>query len=239
MQSAITSEYVPLLIIIAGAVFVHVCFQLSVSVLTRLSSHTIGTGKSQHRLLGLSFCYILGVMVATTAVVLGVAAKLAWLSTLNAEWPSWIVVGLLPVIGLITILFYYRRDRGTQLWLPRPFTDYLMSRAKKTRSGIEAAMLGAATVVGELPFILAPIGIVALWIYFLAPAQAWLIFSTAYAAVIALPLVFLALYISSGHKISAVQHWRERNKAFLQWTSGLALILLDLYLMSYMLKGVQ
>ena len=32
----------PMLLILLGAVFVHACFQLSVSVLTLLSSHTIG-----------------------------------------------------------------------------------------------------------------------------------------------------------------------------------------------------
>jgi len=77
MQNALLSESFPLLLILVGAVFVHACFQLSVSVLTRLSSHTIGTGKSQQRLLSLSFCYILGVVVATASVVLGVSASLA------------------------------------------------------------------------------------------------------------------------------------------------------------------
>ena len=112
MQNAFTSETFPLLLILAGAVFVHACFQLSVSVLTRLSSHTIGAGRSQRRLLNLSLCYILGVLVATASVVLGVSAKLAWLSSLDSEIPTLIVVGLLPVIGLLVIGFYYRRRQG-------------------------------------------------------------------------------------------------------------------------------
>ena len=239
MLNALTSESGPLLLIFAGAVFVHACFQLSVSVLTRLSSHTIGAGKSQRRLLVLSLCYIVGVIVATSAATLGVAAKLTWIATFGGEWPVWLVTGLLPLIGILTILFYYRRDRGTKLWLPRPFIDYLMGRAKKTHSGIEAGMLGAATVVGELPFLLAPIGIVGLWISLFAPIEQWGSLSLLYAFVVSLPLVFLALYISSGHKISAVQNWRERNKTFLQWTSGIALILLDVYILSYVVRGTQ
>jgi hypothetical protein len=237
MQNALPSESFPLLLILVGAVFVHACFQISVSVLTRLSSHTIGTGKSQRRLLSLSLCYILGVVIATASVVLGVSAKLAWLSSIQAELPGFIVVGLLPIVGLLVILFYYRRDKGTKLWLPRPFVDYLMERAKKTRSGVEASMLGAATVVGELPFILAPVGIASLWISTLDPSASWLALSLGYAFVVSLPLVFLALYISSGHKISEVQNWRERNKLFLQWTSGASLVLLAVFIMSYHLKG--
>lgn len=239
MLNALTSESGPLLLILLGAVFVHACFQLSVSVLTRLSSHTIGAGKSQRRLLGLSLCYILGVVLATASVTLAIAAKLAWLATFDESWPVLAVVGLLPLIGLLVVLFYYRRDKGTQLWLPRVFIDYLMGRAKKTRSGVEAGMLGAATVVGELPFILAPVGIVSLWVSQLAPNGNWLGLSILYAVMVSLPLLFLTLYISSGHKISAVQNWREHNKTFLQWTSGGALILLDAYIVSYILKGVQ
>lgn len=239
MQDALTSETGPLILILVGAVFVHACFQLSVSVLTRLSSHTIGAGKSHQRLLGLALCYTLGVIVATSSVMLAVSAKLAWLSTMNESWPSLTVIGLLPVIGLLVILFYYRRKRGTTLWLPRPFVDYLMERAKKTRSGVEAGMLGAATVVGELPFILAPIGIAALWSTFAAPVSEWVVYSLAYAFLISLPLFFLTLYISSGHKISSVQDWRERNKTFLQWTSGVALLLLDIFIISYVLWRPQ
>lgn len=238
-MNTLASEYFPLLLIIAGAVFVHACFQLSVSVLTRLSSHTIGTGKSQRQLLGLSLCYILGVVVATASVALGVAAKLSWLATIDSTLPTTLVVSLLPAIGLLVIAFYYRRDKGTKLWLPRPFIDYLMDRAKKTRSGVEAGMLGAATVVGELPFILAPVGIMSLIISLLAPSTSWLLYSLGYAVAVSLPLIFVALYISSGHKISTVQTWRERNKSFLQWTSGVALVLLDAFIVSYILKGAQ
>lgn len=238
IMNTLASESLPLLLILVGAVFVHACFQLSVSVLTRLSSHTIGAGRSQHRLLALSFCYILGVIVATASIVLAVSAKLVWLSELDPELPSLVVLGLLPIIGLLVIGFYYRRDRGTKLWLPRVFIDYLMDRAKKTRSGVEASMLGAATVVGELPFILAPIGIVSLLFTALTPTSSWLGLSTVYGLAAALPLVFLALYISSGHKISSVQSWRERNKTFLQWTSGISLFLLEAFILSYLAKGV-
>ena len=236
-MNSLVSESMPLLLILVGALFVHGSFQLGVSVLTRLSSHTIGKSKSPRQLLGLSLHYILGVIVATTSVVLGATTTFAWLKSITSELPNLLVMGLLPVIGLLVIGFYYRRDKGTQLWLPRPFIDYLMNRAKKTHSGVEAAMLGAATVVGELPFIIAPIGIVSLWIAALTPQSSWLGLGLLYSSLASLPLVFLALYISSGHKISAVQRWREQNKSFLQWTSGLALILLDAFIVSYMLKG--
>lgn len=233
MQNAFTSETMPLLIILVGAVFVHACFQLSVSVLTRLSSHTIGRGKSPQKLLKLSLAYVVGVIIATTSIGLAMSVFFVWLASYDLRWPTFVVIGLLPVVGLLVMGFYYRRDRGTRLWLPRPIIDYLMDRAKKTHSATEASMLGIATVVGELPFIIAPVSIVALWVSAIVPVPNWLELSIAYAVIVSLPLVFLTLYLSSGHKLSTVQNWRERNKSFLQWTSGIALILLDVYLVSY------
>jgi hypothetical protein len=58
----------------------------------------------------------------------------------------------------------------------------------------------------------------------------WLAISAVFAVLVSLPLLFVSLYISSGHKISTVQRWRESAKHFLRWTSALALVILTVYL---------
>ena len=73
----------PMLLILLGAVFVHACFQLSVSVLTLLSSHTIGRRLPNARLLNLNFWYILGSIVTrtvdpVTARTTTLRANLSW-----------------------------------------------------------------------------------------------------------------------------------------------------------------
>lgn len=221
----------PMLLILLGAVFVHACFQLSVSVLTLLSSHTIGRRMSHHRLLNLSFWYVLGVVVTITGLLLMTIAAERTLMATDARVATLLTLGVLPLIALLMVLFYYRRGKGTQLWLPRPAADYITARAKKTKSGVEAFALGTTTVVAELPFAIAPLAIAAFMLHGFA-SEKWLALSLLYAVAVALPLIFVGLYLAGGHKISSVQRWREDAKDFLKWTSAAALILLTLYLLT-------
>lgn len=219
----------PMLLILLGAVFVHACFQLSVSVLTLLSSHTIGRRLPHHRLLSLSFWYVLGVITAITGLLLVAIAFERTLAATDARVAAILTLSILPVVALLTVLFYYRRGKGTQLWLPRPAAEYITTRAKKTRSSVESFALGMTTVVVELPFAIAPLAIAAFTLHGFA-SQKWLGLSLLYAVVVALPLIFVGLYLAGGHKVSAVQRWREESKDFLKWASAAALVLLTLYL---------
>lgn len=215
-------------LIAVGALFVHVCYQLSVSVLTHFSTHRLSRRTSDTRLLALGFSYSFGVIV-TTALVVTALASLAQFASSDSHLFVAIVVGLAPFIGLATVLWYYRKGEGTRLWLPRPVARYLLERSKKTRSLFEATILGAATVCGELPFLVGPI----LFITYLisqAPPTHWLSWSLAYSTVAAMPLLITTMYFTSGHSVARVQKWREINKSFLQWTSGITLILLTIYL---------
>lgn len=228
----------PMLLILMGAVFVHACFQLSVSVLTLLSSHTIGRRLPNSRLLNLNFWYILGSIVTIALLQLGAIALVRAAITHNATITSVITLTLVPLVALLMTLFYYRRGRGTQLWLPRPAAEYVTTRAKKTKSSIEAFMLGTATAFTELPFIIAPLAITALTLEGFASAK-WFTLSLLYALAVCLPLIFVALYLSSGHKISSVQRWREDSKDFLKWTSAAALVLLTVYLAVLQFGGIS
>jgi hypothetical protein len=216
------------LLLVVGILFVHICYQLSVSVLTHFSSHSLSRRVSEKRLLLLGSSYGLGAVITTSLIITG----LVTLSSFTADKSQTlmtIAVGLAPFIGLATILWYYRRGKGTRLWLPRPIADYLLKRSKKTKSAVEASMLGAATVVGELPFLFGPL----LFIAFLIsrePGASWIVWSSLYSILAYLPLLFVTMYLTSGHSIARVQRWREENKSFLQWTSGVTLVLLTIYL---------
>ena len=182
----------PLLLILLGAVFVHACFQLAVSVLTLLSSHTIGRRLSNNRLLTLNFWYILGVIVMITLLALGAMAVQRWALTNAGENITLVTLGLIPLVALLMVLFYYRRGRGTRLWLPRPAADYITGRAKRTKSSVEAFSLGMTTAVTELPFALAPLAIVALAFQGFSTDQ-WLRLALSYALAVTLPLMFVAI----------------------------------------------
>lgn len=215
------------LLLVMGALFVHACYQLSVSVLTHFTSHSLSRQTSEKRLLTLGLSYSLGAIITTTLIICTAATLVSFLH--NQSYVMVAVVGIAPLIGLATMLWYYRRGEGTRIWLPRSFAAYLLERSKKTRSLVEAAMLGSATVVGELPFLIGPL----LFITYLVaqlPLSSWVTVSGLYSFLAYLPLLFVTMYITSGHSVARVQRWRETNKSFLQWTSGIALVLLSVFI---------
>lgn len=215
-------------IIMLGTMFVHACFQLSVSVLTLLNAQTIARRLPNSRVLNLNFWYILGVAVTVLMLSISATATLRLASGYNESITRAVVFTVVPLVALAVVLLYYRRGKGTRLWLPRHAAEYITTRAKKTRSSMEAFSLGFLTVVSELPFAMAPLLISAL-VFTAFPSGFWVRLSGTYALGVVTPLIFVAFYISSGHKVSAVQHWREDSKGFLKWTSALTLLLLTVY----------
>ncbi len=224
-------------IITISAVFIHACFQLGVSALTMLNAHTISRRLTSVNILRLNISYILGAIVGITLLALAAAAVIDWLHSFSTTLVWVIVITLLLVTALVTVLLYYRHAPGTQLWLPRPAADYILKRAKKTHSSLEAFTLGAATIIMELPFAAAPLVVIGLLISEIGSTH-WLLLATLYAFSVALPLTFVSLYIGSGHKLSVIQRWREHAKSFLKWSSAVAMVLLASYLL-VLQSGVQ
>jgi hypothetical protein len=95
------------LLIIAVAALIHASFQLSVSMLTLLSSHTIGAKRSHARLLGLSGAFVSGVCIMTV-LLLCTIALLAQILLSNADATlTWITAcGLLFGLGSAVWIFY-------------------------------------------------------------------------------------------------------------------------------------
>jgi hypothetical protein len=217
------------LVIVAVAALIHASFQLSISVLTLLSSHTIGAKRSHSRLLGLTNAFTAGVFVMTVLLLSSIAYVASNGITAPMNEFVWITVcGLLVSLGLSVWIFYYRREKGTTLWLPRPLARYLSDRTKATKQTGEAFSLGVTSVLAELLFILGPLIVSAMVLIRLEPVLQ--LAGVALYAVISLsPLVILTALIGSGHKISRIQRWREDNKIFMQFIGGGALMALGFY----------
>ena len=213
--------------IIAFAGLIHASFQLSISMLTLLSSHTIGKKRSHGRLLLLTNSFLLGTGVMTLLLLSATATLLAPVADSPLVWT--IFCGLLIGLGFSVWLFYYRRQAGTTLWLPRSFARYLSNRAKKTKQSAEAFTLGLGSVLGELLFIFAPIAVSALVLLQLEPQ--WQLLGILLYTVVSLGSLFIVhLLISNGHSISRIQKWREANKQFLQFSAGTGLLVLGFYI---------
>lgn len=212
------------------AAVLHASFQLGVSLLTLLSGHSIGAKRSHANLLKLNVAYVSGILFLTTLFVAALGFMGSLLSNPREPVLAWVAIAALNVgIGVAVMLFYYRRKKGTELWLPRSMAKYLTERTKKTQHTAEAFTLGMGSVASELFFILGPAAAAALIFARLDPLLqlTGLLF---YVLIATAPLLFIVAMVGSGHKISTIQRWREKNKRFLQYAAGSGLVILGLYL---------
>ena len=216
-------------LIVIAAALIHASFQLSVSMLTLLSGHAIGAKKSQSSLLRLTTSFILGASVMTILLVSFVSYLLQQLLHGTTPLLVWAMsCGLLFGLGVAVWAFYYRRENGTTLWLPRGTAKYLSDRTKATKNSAEAFGLGLSSITAELIFIVAPIIISSLTLTRLAP-NLQLIGIGIYTAVSMISLILVWALVGSGHSLSRIQKWRENNKRFLQFAAGSGLIALGFY----------
>ncbi|HUO61905.1 MAG TPA: hypothetical protein VMT96_00430 [Candidatus Bathyarchaeia archaeon] len=217
------------LAIVLLAAATHASFQLSVSMLTLLSGHALGKKTAHMQLMRLvgSFTAGAGVMIvlllSTIALVLNVLLPV---DTPPLMWAA--CSGAAVGVGVSVWAFYFRQEPGTSLWIPRSFARFLGDRAKTTQNPGEAFSLGLTSIISELLFTFAPLAIAALVLVQLTPT--WqLIGILLYSGVALLPLLIVGLLIGGGHKLSRIQSWREKNKLFLQFAAGSALLVLGAY----------
>lgn len=217
------------LTVVALAALIHASFQLSVSVLTMLSGHVIGAKRSQAKLIRLTTSFIFGVAVMTALVLSFIALVL--LHVFGPDTPKivWAAgCGLLIGVAVAIWAFYYPKEKGTVIWIPRGFATYLTKRTRSTKEGAEAFGLGLSSVLAEILFLIAPLAISALVLIQLPPL--WQLAGIGiYTVISLLSMIIVWVLVGSGHALSKIQKWRETNKRFLQFASGLGLVVLGFY----------
>lgn len=217
------------LLIVGFAALIHASFQLSVSVLTMLSGHAIGAKRSHAKLLHLTFSFIAGTKVMTLLLLSALALILMDIFGTGVPQIVWACAcGLLVGLGIAVWLFYYQREKGTTLWIPRSFARHLQDRSKATKTGAEAFSLGLVGVMSELLFIIGPLVISALVLIEL-PTLWQLVGLVIYTIISTFSSLFVWGLISSGRSLSRIQKWREQNKRFLQFVGGGGLLILGFF----------
>lgn len=227
-------SYLIIISIIILAAVIHATFQLSVSTLTLMSGHALGRRTSKTQLTNMITGFLLGSTIMTALLV----AALAFLTqSLTLEDGSispaiWATAsGLLAGLGVAAWLFYYRREKSsTSLWLPKPLSNYLALRSKRTRSSAEAFGLGLTSVAAEIIFIAGPILTVSLLLGSQVPIEAAPGLLLLYSLISSLPLAIIGIAVLRGARLSRIQRWREQNKNFLQFVAGAGLIILGFYI---------
>lgn len=216
--------------IVAFAALIHASFQLSVSMFTLLSGHAIGSKTAHKKLVRLTSAFLLGATVMTMLLLAFACFVLQNIFINTTPAVLWAISsGLLFGLGAAVWLFYYRKEEGTSLWLPRAVARYLSERTKATKQTAEAFGLGLSSIMGELLFILAPLLVSALVLMRLEPI--WQLAGIGlYTVTSLLSLLIVYSLVGSGHKLSRIQKWREGNKRFLQFSAGGGLLILGFYI---------
>lgn len=217
------------ILVIAFAGLLHASFQLGVALLTLLSGHSLGINRSFHKLMRLNVAYLFGATVVTVLIF----AALAYFSLLNIGQNiqlAWLVTAITNMVtGVSVMIFYYRRSKGTGLWIPDVMADYLSKRVKKTNHTAEAFTLGAGSVLAETPFLIGPFAVAVLYTLTLDGSQLQLLSLLTYSLIALAPLITIVALVGGGHKISRIQKWREENKLFLQYCAGCGLVILGAF----------
>ena len=177
--------------------------------------------------------YIIGAAVISFLMVctIGFLISTIFNGALRTEYLV-ICVGIFVASALIMWLFYYRRGKSTELWLPRSFTRFIQRRAKATNDNIEAFSLGLLSSFAEMPLSIALYFVVANCILNLS-AQYQIAAVLGYTLLSVVPLLILKLRVKSGKNVVEVQQWRLRNKAFARIMSGSGFLVLAAFVTVY------
>lgn len=147
-----------------------------------------------------------------------------------------IVVGMLLALAIVMWVFYYRRGKSTELWLPRSVAKFIDRRAKETNSNTEAFSLGVLTSLAEMPFTLVLFVVAANSILKLAPL--WqLVAVVLYTIITIIPPIILRLAVRHGETIVNIQRWRVKHKTFMRVISGVGFLILGFFLFAFEVLG--
>lgn len=215
-----------ILLSVAFAGVIHSGFSLGASMLALLSGHSLSRKRSHMRLLGLTGGFVAGSFAMILLLLL--AFTYTGLLVIASDHPvTYLILGtLLALSGLWVMFFYYRRGReGTALWIPRSFARYLSERTAHTKSSAESFVLGAASVVYELP--------ITIWLLLTASLSVTQLGSVlqipvlaGYSLIAVIALLIVFILIGGGHTGASLTRFRARYKRFLQILIGLSMIAL-------------
>lgn len=210
----------------------HACFQFVISVMTILSVGGHAKRLSNTRIASLLMSYIVGVGVVTYMLI-----SLFYLLTyklFDGAIPDmlWEILSLMLITaGIGILLFYFRREQGTMLWIPRSYAQHINTYGRVCKNPFNTFLLGAFAALSELIFTFPLLITAGAITVALQSSQTPFLFLT-YASITVVPLVVMLVYLGGGGNPGRVQKKRMKNKQALQVTLGVGFIMLAIALYS-------
>jgi len=195
----------------------------AIGVLVLLIATLLGLSRDRKKMITIGIIYIAAVFVTYLAAGFGL---LIFIQRLNiGQQLSWVVGGLVIILGLIEIKDFFWYGKGISLRIPA-------KRAQQVKKYIKhvtipgSIFLGIFVAAVELPCtggpylaittLLAKIGIS--WKVF------WLL--VLYNIIFVLPLVIILLLVYFGMKAKKIQAWKDKQKKWMRLFMGLVMLAL-------------
>jgi len=176
--------------------------------------------------------YIFGTMLATSFLLVA-----TFFLTCDSDLMRWILAGIVFAVGIVFGLFYFRKGRGTRLFLAQKISDSLTKNAQNIKKPSDALMLGAMAKIPELIFSLPLYIVLALCIGSFDDA----VLRTSLGIIVIvssiLPMLVILGFFKSGRNLADIQRMRVKNKQFIRlFVVGCYLIIASLLIASEILQ---
>lgn len=209
------SILIPILVLITS-MLIQAFLQLSPGVFSLFYHYSLGK-KSKQKTDDLSLSFILGVETCLAIVFLSIFIIISF-APFSEEFISdifpWIMVGIFLAESVATLLFYYRRGKYTELFLPRKLAGGLLTHAQNVRTRSDAFMLGAISSIPELIFT-APLLVYCISVSsYRECAVAPAIIIILYVLSATIPLFVVRTFYKSGFNLAEIERLRVKTKSF-------------------------
>jgi cytochrome c biogenesis protein CcdA len=200
----------------------------AIGVLILLIS-TLLVAKKKGNLLKIGLLYITVIYITYFLFGLGLMSFMAVIPTVVAEYIS-IVVGIIVVLaGLVEIKDYFWYGQGFSLAIPHKYAVKIKEKMSNLSVGT-VIFLGVFVAAVELPCTGGPYLAITLLLSQNFNLAA-LLMLVIYNIIFVMPLIIILLLVAVGIKVQHIQQWKQSNKAYMRFVTGLILIALGWLLM--------
>lgn len=188
------------------------------------------SGKFSHKKADdLALFFVLGVETFTTIFFLSVYtiynSVFYHFPNIEMHLFPWIMAGIFLILSVIAFFLYFRKSRGTELFVSRSVSRQLITHAKTAKSRTDAFALGLFSGTAELFFTL-PLYVIAIVAinsmgYFERP-----MFSMLFIISSVIPVIVFFMMYRSGYNLAEITRRRVKNKQFFRFMISLGFIML-------------
>lgn len=193
---------------------------------------------SKKRASDLTFFFILGTEITASCMFLAtyilVAVIFADLPRVTTDIIAWVLVGITISLSVASLFFYYRRGKGTKLFIHRKIANSIIYHAKTAKTRSDAFTLGALCGTPELLFTL-PLFIITsgeiLRLSINHPANTFL--TLLYIIIPVFPLLITRWLFYRGHNLADIQRSRVHNKNFTRFILCVSYLLIAILIIYF------